>query len=106
MLDQSHNVTDPIESLMTSAVELVRAYVQAHLVDRVALHEHQERNDALMALQTLKQAFTADVGPILAMARHRAGGALDPVATYRASGYRQKKSEERPARDGSGSGIV
>jgi L-rhamnose isomerase/sugar isomerase len=106
MLDQSHNVTDPIESLMTSAGELVRAYVQAHLVDRVALHGHQERNDALMALQTLKQAFTADVGPILAMARHRAGGALDPVAAYRASGYRQRKTEERPARDDSGSGIV
>src|SRR5207248_2542976 len=34
MLDQSHNVTDPIESLMMSAVELVRAYIQAHLVDR------------------------------------------------------------------------
>jgi len=106
MLDQSHNVTDPIESLMTSAVELVRAYVQAHLVDRVALHEHQERNDALMALQTLKQAFTADVTPILAMARHRAGGALDPVATYRTSGYRQKKTEERPSQGGSGTGIV
>ena len=37
MLDQSHNVTDPIESLMTSAIELVRAFVQAHLVDREAL---------------------------------------------------------------------
>ena len=37
MLDQSHNVTDPIESLMTSAIEVVRAYVQAHLVDREAL---------------------------------------------------------------------
>jgi len=106
MLDQSHNVTDPIESLMTSAVELVRAYVQAHLVDRVALHEHQERNDPIQALQALKQAFTADVGPILAMARHRAGGAVDPVACYRASGYRQKKTGERPARGGSGSGIV
>jgi L-rhamnose isomerase/sugar isomerase len=106
MLDQSHNVTDPIESLMTSAVELVRAYVQAHLVDRVALHEHQERNDALMALQTLKEAFTADVSPILAMARHRASGALDPVATYRASGYRREKAQERPARGGGGTGIV
>jgi L-rhamnose isomerase/sugar isomerase len=106
MLDQSHNVTDPLESLMTSATELVRAYVQAHLVDRVALHEFQETNDAVMALQTLKQAFTADVAPILAMARHRAGGALDPVGVYRASGYRQRKTEERPAQGGSGSGIV
>ncbi|MDQ3652039.1 MAG: L-rhamnose catabolism isomerase [Acidobacteriota bacterium] len=107
MLDQSHNVTDPVESLMTSAIELTRAYVQAHLVDRDALMEAQEKCDALMALATLKQAFTTDVTPILAIARERAGGAIDPVATYRESGYRQMKSEERPATKGvAASGIV
>jgi len=106
MLDQSHNVTDPLESLMTSAIELVRAFVQAHLVDRAALHEAQEGNDAIAALQLLKQAFTTDVGPILAAARHRAGGAIHPVAAYRASGYRRRKSEERPAVAGRGAGIV
>jgi len=106
MLDQSHNVTDPVEALMTSATELVRAYVQAHLVDRGALGEAQERNDATLALQTLKQAFTADVAPILAMARHRAGGAIDPVGAYRASGYRKGKAEERPADAKRGAGIV
>ncbi len=37
MLDQSHNVTDPIESLMLSAVEVQRAYAAALLVDRKAL---------------------------------------------------------------------
>lgn len=100
MLDQSHAVTDPIESLVTSAIELVRAYVQAHLVDREALSHYQERNDALMALQTLKQAFTCDVTPILARARRRAGGAIDPVAAFRESGYREAKAQERrgPAR--------
>lgn len=97
MLDQSHNVTDPIESLMTSAIELTRAAVQAHAVDREALAGYQAANDASMALQTLKQAFTTDVSPILAMARYRAGGAIDPVAVYRASGYRRRKSAERPA---------
>src|SRR5499433_3380192 len=61
MLDQSHNVTDPIESLMMSAVELQRAYVQAHLIDRGVLKEAQEKCDALVALATLKQAFTTDV---------------------------------------------
>jgi L-rhamnose isomerase / sugar isomerase len=106
MLDQSHNVTDPLESLMTSAGELVRAYVQAHLVDREALHDHQQANDALMALATLKRAFTTDVEPILATARQRAGGAIDPVAAYRASGYRKKKAEERPAVARRGAGIV
>src|SRR5262245_19866725 len=95
MLDQSHNVTDPAESLMVSAGELVRAFVQAHLVDRAALAEAQDRGDALMALGALKQAFTTDVSPILAAARARAGGAIDPVATFRASGYRQRKAQER-----------
>ena len=106
MLDQSHNVTDPIESLMMSAMELARAYVQAHLIDRQALEEAQEKCDALMALAILKQAFTTDVSPILAMARQRAGGAIDPIATYRESGYRQKKAEERPAQVGLAAGIV
>src|SRR5437667_10567327 len=106
MLDQSHNVTDPIESLMMSAVELTRAYVQAHLVDRDALSEAQEKCDALMALATLKQAFTTDVAPILAVARQRAGGAIDPIASYRRSGCRQRKAEERPAQASIAAGIV
>jgi L-rhamnose isomerase/sugar isomerase len=106
MLDQSHNVTDPIESLALSACELVRAYVQASLVDREALSHYQETNDALMALQTLKQAFTCDVSPILAMARERLGGAIDPIATYRASGYRQHMARTRPAAVRREAGIV
>ena len=107
MLDQSHNVTDPIESLMMSAVELVRAYVQAHLVDRDALREAQEQCDPLMALAELKQAFTTDVAPILAIARERSGGAIDPLNTYRQSGYRHRKAEERPGKKGvTASGIV
>ncbi len=106
MLDQSHNVTDPIESLMLSAVELQRAYVQAHLIDRATLAEAQEKCDAIRALSTLKQAFTTDVAPIIAMARQSAGGAIDPLAVYRASGYRQRKAEERPAQIGVSAGIV
>jgi L-rhamnose isomerase/sugar isomerase len=107
MLDQSHNVTDPIESLMSSAVEVQRAYVQSALVDRAALAQYQQQNDALQSAQTLKQAFRTDVGPILAMARIRSGGAADPVACYRASGYRDRMASLRPAKAGaSGSGIV
>ena len=107
MLDQSHNVTDPIESLMMSAVELVRAYVQAHLVDRSALADAQEKCDPLRALSILKQAFTTDVTPILAVAREQAGGAIDPITTYRASGYRQRKAQERPTQQGAAAcGIV
>ena len=106
MIDQSHNVTDPIESLMVSAMEIERAYVQALLVDREALSAYQEANDALMASETLKRAFRTDVEPILAMARVEKGGAVDPVAAYRASGYRQKVAAERPEVSGAGGGIV
>jgi len=106
MLDQSHNVTDPIESLMLSAVEVQRAYAQALLVDRAALRGFQETNDALMATQALKAAFRTDVEPILAMARLERGGAIDPVAAYRESGYRARVAAERPAVASGGGGIV
>lgn len=106
MLDQSHNVTDPIESLMRSATEVCRAYAQGLIVDRKALGGYQDDNDALMASETLKAAFRTDVEPILAMARQEAGGAIDPVATYRAAGYRTKVANERPAVVGGGGGIV
>ncbi len=106
MLDQSHNVTDPIESLMTSATEVCRAYSQALIVDRQALAGYQDDNDALMASETLKVAFRTDVEPILAMARLESGGAIAPVAAYRKSGYRAKVAAERPAVAGGGGGIV
>ena len=106
MLDQSHNVTDPIESLMVSATEVQRAFAQALLVDRLALEAHQEANDAMMATTTLKVAFRTEVEPILAMARVRAGGAIDPVATYRGAGYRAAVAAVRPVVSGGGGGIV
>jgi L-rhamnose isomerase/sugar isomerase len=55
---------------------------------------------------TLKQAYHTDVEPILATARQRAGGAIDPIAVYRASGYRQRAAEARPAQARMSSGIV
>lgn len=106
MIDQSHNVTDPIESLMSSATEILRSFVQASLVDRAALVAAQDANDTMGAHRMLKQAFITDVSPILAEARLRKGGALAPIETYRAAGYRAHKAKERPAVAGSSSGIV
>lgn len=104
-LDQSHNVTDPIESLMTSAMEVQRAYLQALLVDRDALDRYQKTPDPLMALRTLKDAFLTDVTPIQAIARHRSGGAIDPVLAYRASGYRAATALSRSQAPGTSGGV-
>src|SRR5687768_2288208 len=106
MLDQSHNVTDPIESLMTSAIELQRAYAQALVVERTALHEYRMGNDVLMAAQTLKRGFTTDVTPILAQARLSRGAAIEPIAAYRRSGYRARCAEMRPGKPSLVGGIV
>ena len=106
MIDQSHNVTDPIESLMASAVEIQRAFLQASLVDRAALDAAQAESDVMMGHRLVKQAFLTDVSPILAEARRRKGGAIDPVGLYRASGYRRFKAQERPLVEGTSAGIV
>jgi L-rhamnose isomerase / sugar isomerase len=105
MIDQSHNVTDPIESIMSSAEAIASCYAKAIVVDREALHAAQTSNDTMMAFQALRRAYNVDVAPILAMARMEAGGAIDVLAAYRESGYRARKAQERKA-VGLGAGIV
>ncbi|MGH8853002.1 MAG: TIM barrel protein, partial [Telluria sp.] len=66
MLDQSHNVTDPIESMLSSAEAIAGSFAKALLVDREALHAAQGDNDTMMAFQALRRAYNVDVAPILA----------------------------------------
>jgi L-rhamnose isomerase/sugar isomerase len=91
---------------MLSASDVQRAYAQALLVDRVSLETAQNANDALAATQQLRLAYRTDVEPILAMARLENNGAIDPLATYRAAGYRAKVAEVRPQSESGGGGIV
>jgi L-rhamnose isomerase/sugar isomerase len=105
MIDQSHNVTDPIESMLSSAEAITASFAKALLIDREALHAAQESNDTMMAFQALRRAYNVDVGPILAKARVEAGGAADVLATYRMSRWRERKAQERKA-VGLGAGIV
>ena len=95
MIDQSHNLKDPIEALLQTVEALQRAYAQALVVDRAALSDYQDQNDVLMAEGALRQAYQTDVAPFVAEARQRQGGALDPVAAFRASGYRAAKADDR-----------
>ncbi len=95
MIDQSHNLKDPIEALLQTVDQLQRSYARALLVRREALERFQQANDVLMAENEMKSAFETDVSAIVAEARRRAGGAIDPVAAFRASAYREKKAAER-----------
>jgi L-rhamnose isomerase/sugar isomerase len=105
MIDQSHNVTDPIESLLSSAEAIGGAYARAQTVDRDSLAGYQSGNDVMEAFRTLRAAYNTDVAPILAMARIEAGGAADPIRAYRESGWRARKAQERKAAK-AGAGII
>jgi len=80
--------------------------VASVVLDRPELEAAQQANDVMLAHRVLKAAFVTDVSPILAEARRRGGGAIDPIAVYRASKYRAHKAKERPAVAGLSSGIV
>uniref|UniRef100_A0A7V2B014 Sugar isomerase n=1 Tax=Rhodothermus marinus TaxID=29549 RepID=A0A7V2B014_RHOMR len=95
MIDQSHNIKDPIEALLQTIDHLQRAYARALLIDRQALGYYQEVGDVLMAERTLRVAFETDVGALVAEVRLRRGGVLDPVLAFRESGYRRLKARER-----------
>jgi L-rhamnose isomerase / sugar isomerase len=95
MIDQSHNVTDPAESLLSSAEAICVAFVKALMIDRALLSDYQRSNDVLMAFRTLRDAYCLDARPIVALARYEAGGAIDPIAAFRESGWRQGKASIR-----------
>jgi len=105
MIDQSHNVTDPIESMLSSAEAIAGAYAKALLIDRGALHAAQDANDVMMAFQALRRAYRLDVSPILAMARMESGGAIEPIELYRETQWRERKAQERKPATGA-AGIV
>jgi L-rhamnose isomerase/sugar isomerase len=97
MIDQSHNVTDPMESLLSSAEAISAAFVKALMVDRPVLSDYQRSNDVLMAFRTLRDAYSLDARAIIAMARYEAGGAIDPIAAIRESAWRAGKASVRKA---------
>ena len=90
MIDASHNVKDPIEDLLQSVEAIKIAYAQALLVDKKMLVEAQQQNDVATAQEVLQNAYRTDVRPLLAEARLRTGGALNPVALFRARSIRNE----------------
>jgi L-rhamnose isomerase / sugar isomerase len=98
MIDASHNVKDPLEDLLQSVEAIKLAYAQALLIDRAGLHAAQEANDVAHAQELLQHAFRTDLRPLLAEARRRDGGALQPLALFRHAGARAALVRERGAK--------
>ena len=95
MIDASHNVKDPLEDLLQSVEAIMITYAQALLVDRKKLLEAQNNNDVVSAQEILQQAFRTDTRALVAEARLRSGGALDPLSFYRNAQVRNNLIKER-----------
>ncbi|MDQ0106285.1 L-rhamnose isomerase/sugar isomerase [Chitinophaga terrae (ex Kim and Jung 2007)] len=98
MIDASHNVKDPLEDLLQSVEAIMISYAQALLVDRNKLLAAQQENDVVTAQEVLQQAFRTDVRSLVAEARRRAGGAINPIALYRSEKVRDHLIKERGAK--------
>jgi L-rhamnose isomerase/sugar isomerase len=97
MIDESHNLKDPLEDLIQATDALQVALAQALCVNRSDLAEAQHGNDPARAAEVLHRGFRSDVRPLVAEARRRNWAALDPLATYRGVGYRAASIAERGA---------
>lgn len=95
MIDASHNVKDPLEDLLQSVEGIMVAYAQALSVDRKSLFEAQAVSDVVKAQEILQNAFRTDVRALVAEARLRAGGALNPLSLYRGLKVRENLIAER-----------
>jgi L-rhamnose isomerase/sugar isomerase len=95
MIDESHNLKDPLEDLIQATDAIQHTLAQALLVDRMALTDAQQQNDPAAAAEVLHAAYRTDVRALVAEARRRNGAAIDPLVTFRASGYRQAMVAER-----------
>jgi L-rhamnose isomerase/sugar isomerase len=95
MIDASHNIKDPLEDLLQSIEAIMISYAQALNVDRKALLAAQESNDVAGAQEILQDAFRTDMRPVVAEARLRSAGALQPLRLYRDLKVRENLIKER-----------
>jgi L-rhamnose isomerase/sugar isomerase len=83
MIDQSHNIKNPLEEMIESVENIELAYAKALIVDFEGLKRAQDALDPVMADHILNQAYQADVRPIVREARRRNGLPEDPLMALR-----------------------
>ena len=71
------------------------AYTQSLLINRQELATAQQNNDVVTAQEILQHAFRTDVRSLVAEARLRAGGALQPIQFFRDHQIREQLKRER-----------
>ena len=101
MVDQSHNIKPKIQAMIQTAMTAQEIYAKACMVDRKALSVSQRNEDTVKSENLLKDAYAADVRPLVAEWRLARGLPADPLKAFRESGYEQEVGKQRLAAHGS-----
>ena len=107
MIDESHTLKNKTAEMIQSLVALQTAYAKALFVPYSRLADAQAADDLVGAEELVKDAFAADVRPLLWKVRNDMGlpDPADPVRGFVQSGYADDKARERGTGGGSGLGA-
>jgi len=99
MVDQSHNLKGKIEAMIQTVCTAQELYARAAMVDHERLAGLQQSCSLVDAEETLRGAFWTDTRSIVAEWRTSKGLPGDPLLAFRESGYLERASRERSARN-------
>lgn len=99
MVDQSHNLKNKIEETIQTANNAQELYVKAAIVDHARLRDQQMKCNLVDAEECLREAFFADVRPVIIEWRKSKGLPVDPLEAFRQSGYTGRAEKERAERN-------
>ncbi len=102
MIDQSHNLKGKMEAMVQTVVTAQELYAKAALVDQEKLAGLQDSCRLVEAEEEFRGAFWQDVRPMLGAWRKQRGLHPDPLAALRESGYVERISQERGAKNAGG----
>ncbi len=98
-VDQSHNLKGKIEEMIQTVTRAQELYSKASLVDHEKLAAEQSRSDLVRAESLLHDAFAVDVRPAIQEWRASKGLPKYPMEAFRESGYLERITSERAARN-------
>ena len=99
MIDQSHNLKGKIEAMIQTVSTAMELYAKAALVDHAKLADAQTKCALVDAEACLKDAFSTDVRGAVRDWAVSKGLPADPMDALRQSGYLERITAERAARN-------
>jgi L-rhamnose isomerase/sugar isomerase len=99
MVDQSHNLKGKIEAMIQTVTMAQQLFAKAVLVDAKKLAAAQTKCNLVEAESVLQDAFATDVRPAIQEWRDSKGLPKDPMEAFRQSGYLERITKERAAKN-------